>query len=31
MIMDIIITYNNESNPEDDDTREATQQDFDKW
>lgn len=31
MIMDIIITYNNESNYEDDDTREATQEDFDKW
>jgi hypothetical protein len=31
MIMDIIITYNNESNSEEDDTREATQHDFDNW
>lgn len=31
MIMDIIITYNNENNFEDEDTREATQQDFDSW
>lgn len=31
MIMDIIITYNNENNFEDEDAREATQQDFDSW